>query len=301
MSIVVSGLTKIYGAQRAVDAITFSVNPGEVLGFLGPNGAGKSTTMKILTGYIPQTSGKASVCGFDVERQSLEARKHLGYLAENNPLYTDLYVKEFLSFVAGLNGVKNKASRVKEMIWLTGLEREQSKKIGALSKGYRQRVGIAQALLHNPEVLILDEPTSGLDPNQLAEVRQMIRDLGKEKTVILSTHIMQEVQAICSRVVIINKGKIVADDAIERLQHKATGETVILVIFKQAADKDKLLKISGVKSVNLSGEKTWKITGQKGIQEAVFEFAVANQLTITSLSEEQQSLEEVFKELTRQV
>ena len=301
MSIVVSGLTKIYGAQRAVDAITFSVNPGEVLGFLGPNGAGKSTTMKILTGYIPQTAGKASVCGFDVERQSLEARKHLGYLAENNPLYTDLYVKEFLSFVAGLNGVKNKASRVKEMIRLTGLEREQSKKIGALSKGYRQRVGIAQALLHNPEVLILDEPTSGLDPNQLAEVRQMIRDLGKEKTVILSTHIMQEVQAICSRVVIINKGKIVADDAIERLQHKATGETVILVIFKQAADKDKLLKISGVKSVNLSGEKTWKITGQKGIQEAVFEFAVANQLTITSLSEEQQSLEEVFKELTRQV
>ena len=301
MSIVVSGLTKIYGAQRAVDAITFSVNPGEVLGFLGPNGAGKSTTMKILTGYIPQTSGKASVCGFDVERQSLEARKHLGYLAENNPLYTDLYVKEFLSFVAGLNGVKNKASRVKEMIRLTGLEREQSKKIGALSKGYRQRVGIAQALLHNPEVLILDEPTSGLDPNQLAEVRQMIRDLGKEKTVILSTHIMQEVQAICSRVVIINKGKIVADDAIERLQHKATGETVILVVFKQSADKDKLLKISGVKSVNLSGEKTWKITGQKGIQEAVFEFAVANQLTITSLSEEQQSLEEVFKELTRQV
>ena len=301
MSIVVSGLTKIYGAQRAVDAITFSVSPGEVLGFLGPNGAGKSTTMKILTGYIPQTSGKASVCGFDVEHQSLEARKHLGYLAENNPLYTDLYVKEFLSFVAGLNGVKNKASRVKEMIRLTGLEREQSKKIGALSKGYRQRVGIAQALLHNPEVLILDEPTSGLDPNQLAEVRQMIRDLGKEKTVILSTHIMQEVQAICSRVVIINKGKIVADDAIERLQHKATGETVILVIFKQAADKDKLLKISGVKSVNLSGEKTWKITGQKGIQEAVFEFAVANQLTITSLSEEQQSLEEVFKELTRQV
>lgn len=301
MSIVVSGLTKIYGAQRAVDAITFSVNPGEVLGFLGPNGAGKSTTMKILTGYIPQTSGKASVCGFDVERQSLEARKHLGYLAENNPLYTDLYVKEFLSFVAGLNGVRNKTTRVKEMIRLTGLEREQSKKIGALSKGYRQRVGIAQALLHNPEVLILDEPTSGLDPNQLAEVRQMIRDLGKEKTVILSTHIMQEVQAICSRVVIINKGKIVADDAIERLQHKATGETVILVTFKQPADKNKLLKISGVKSVNPSGEKSWKIAGQKGIQESVFEFAVANQLTITSLSEEQQSLEEVFKELTRQV
>lgn len=301
MSIIVSELTKTYGAQRAVDAITFSVSPGEVLGFLGPNGAGKSTTMKILTGYIPQTSGKAAVCGFDVERQSLEARKHLGYLAENNPLYTDLYVKEFLSFVAGLNGVKNKASRVKEMIRLTGLEREQSKKIGALSKGYRQRVGIAQALLHNPEVLILDEPTSGLDPNQLAEVRQMIRDLGKEKTVILSTHIMQEVQAICSRVVIINKGRIVADDSIDRLQHKSKGETVILVTFKQPAEKNKLLEIRGVKSVRLSGEKTWQISGQKGIQEAVFEFAVANQLTITSLTEEQQSLEEVFKQLTSQV
>lgn len=298
MSIIVSGLTKIYGTQRAVDAISFEVKPGEVLGFLGPNGAGKSTTMKILTGYLPQSEGSASVCGFDVEKQSMEARRHIGYLAENNPLYTDLYVKEFLLFVAALNQVKHKAKRVGEMIQLTGLEREQLKKIGALSKGYRQRVGIAQALLHDPEVLILDEPTSGLDPNQLTEVRQMIRELGKEKTVILSTHIMQEVQAICSRVVIINKGKIVADDSIERLQQRSSGETVILVSFKQETTKSKLKEIRNVMSVETAGENKWKISGSKGLQETIFQFAVANQLTITSLNEEQQSLEEVFKELT---
>lgn len=281
-----------------MDSISFEVKPGEVLGFLGPNGAGKSTTMKILTGYLPQSEGTASVCGFDVEKQSMEARKHIGYLAENNPLYTDLYVKEFLLFVAALNKVKNKASRVREMIQLTGLEREQLKKIGALSKGYRQRVGIAQALLHDPEVLILDEPTSGLDPNQLTEVRQMIRELGKEKTVILSTHIMQEVQAICSRVVIINKGKIVADDAIERLQQRSSDETVILVSFKQETSKIKLKEIRSVKSVETAGENKWKISGSKGLQETIFQFAVANQLTIISLNEEQQSLEEVFKDLT---
>ncbi|HUM46002.1 MAG TPA: gliding motility-associated ABC transporter ATP-binding subunit GldA [Chitinophagales bacterium] len=298
MSIIVSGLTKIYGTQRAVDAISFEVKPGEVLGLLGPNGAGKSTTMKILTGYLPQSEGSASVCGFDVEKQSMEARRHIGYLAENNPLYTDLYVKEFLLFVAALNQVKHKAKRVGEMIQLTGLEREQLKKIGALSKGYRQRVGIAQALLHDPEVLILDEPTSGLDPNQLTEVRQMIRELGKEKTVILSTHIMQEVQAICSRVVIINKGKIVADDSIERLQQRSSGETVILVSFKQETTKSKLKEIRNVMSVETAGENKWKISGSKGLQETIFQFAVANQLTITSLNEEQQSLEEVFKELT---
>ncbi|MEO6167548.1 MAG: gliding motility-associated ABC transporter ATP-binding subunit GldA [Chitinophagales bacterium] len=298
MSIIVSGLTKIYGAQRAVDAISFEVKPGEVLGFLGPNGAGKSTTMKILTGYLPQSEGTATVCGFDVEKQSMEARRHIGYLAENNPLYTDLYVKEFLLFVAALNKVKNKAARVREMIQVTGLEPEQLKKISALSKGYRQRVGIAQALLHDPEVLILDEPTSGLDPNQLTEVRQMIRDLGKEKTVILSTHIMQEVQAICSRVVIINKGKIVADDSIERLQQRSTDEIMIQVSFKQQTSKNKLKEIRGVKNVETAGENKWKITGAKGLQETIFQFAVANQLTITSLNEEQQSLEEVFKELT---
>lgn len=299
MSIVVSGLTKTYGTQRAIDAISFEVKAGEVLGFLGPNGAGKSTTMKILTGYIPQNEGHASVCGFDVEKQSLEARRHIGYLAENNPLYTELYVKEFLLFVARLNQVKDRIKRTKEMIGITGLENEQFKKIGALSKGYRQRVGIAQALLHNPEVLILDEPTSGLDPNQLTEVRQLIRDLGKEKTVILSTHIMQEVKAICNRVVIINKGKIVADDSIERLQQKTGGEIILLVSFKQATEKIKLTKISGVKSVEGVGDHKWKINGAQGLQEEVFRFAVAHQLTITSLTEVQQSLEEVFKELTQ--
>ncbi|MEP7128740.1 MAG: ATP-binding cassette domain-containing protein [Chitinophagales bacterium] len=299
MSIIVSGLTKIYGQQRAVDAISFEVKAGEVLGFLGPNGAGKSTTMKILTGYLPQNEGHASVCGFDVEKQSLEARRHIGYLAENNPLYTDLYVKEFLLFVARLNQVNNKTKRVQEIIGMTGLEKEQLKKISALSKGYRQRVGIAQALLHDPEVLILDEPTSGLDPNQLTEVRQLIRELGKEKTVILSTHIMQEVQAICSRVVIIDKGKIVADDAIERLQQKSGGEIIILVSFKQTTERKKLEAISHVKKVESAGGNKWKIYGQPGLQEDVFRFAVDNQLTITSLTEEQQSLEEVFKELTQ--
>lgn len=298
LSILVSGLTKLYGTQRAVDAISFSVKPGDVLGFLGPNGAGKSTTMKILTGYIPQTEGQASVFGFDVDRQSMEARRHIGYLAENNPLYTDQYVKEFLLFVAGLSGIKQKYRRVKEMIALTGLEREQLKKISALSKGYRQRVGIAQALIHDPEVLILDEPTSGLDPNQLSEVRTLIRNLGKEKTVILSTHIMQEVQAICNRVVIINKGKIVADDAIERLQQQQSGDKVIRVTFKQETSSRNMMSIAGARSAVHTGENTWKITGKAGLQEAVFQFAVANQLTITALTEEQQSLEDVFKTLT---
>lgn len=270
-----------------------------MLGFLGPNGAGKSTTMKILTGYIPQNTGTATVCGYNVETQSIEARKHIGYLAENNPLYTDLFVKEFLMFVARLNGVKDKSERVKEMIRITGLEAEQFKKIGALSKGYRQRVGIAQALLHHPDVLILDEPTSGLDPNQLTEIRQLIRGLGKEKTVILSTHIMQEVQAVCSRVIIINKGKIVADDAIERLQKQSGDEVVIFVSFKQNASKEKLHEIRGVRQVEPAGDGKWKIYGQTGLQEALFAFAVDNQLTITALNEAQQSLEEVFKELTQ--
>ncbi len=299
MSIVVSGLTKIYGRQRAVDGISFEVKSGEVLGFLGPNGAGKSTTMKILTGYIPQNEGRASVCGCDIEKQSLEARRHIGYLAENNPLYTDLYVKEFLLFVARLNDVKNKSARVREMIGITGLEKEQLKKIGALSKGYRQRVGIAQALLHDPEVLILDEPTSGLDPNQLTEVRQLIRELGKEKTVVLSTHIMQEVQAICNRVIIINKGKIVADDTIARLQQTTAGGSAILVAFKQTALSKSLSDIDGVSSVEKAGENKWKIYGRPGLQEAIFKYAVTNKLTITELTEEQQSLEEIFKELTQ--
>src|SRR6201995_4710772 len=219
MSISVESLTKIYGQQKAVDGISFSAAPG-VLGFLGPNGAGKSTTMKILTGFIPQTSGKASVCGFDVEKQSLDVKRNIGYLPESNPLYQDMYVKESLAFIAGIHKINSPEQRIAEVIELTGLGPEQFKKISQLSKGYRQRVGLAQAIIHDPQVLILDEPTSGLDPNQLIGIRQLIRDLGKTKTIILSTHIMQEVEAVCNQVIIINKGKIVADDTLDGLRNK---------------------------------------------------------------------------------
>lgn len=222
MSIIVKALSKTYGIQKAVDEISFEAKKGRILGFLGPNGAGKSTTMKMLTCFLPQTNGFASVSGFDIATQSLEVRKRIGYLPESNPLYQDMYVKEFLHFVADTYQIQNKKERIIEVIGLTGLEKEQNKKIGQLSKGYKQRVGLAQAIIHNPEVLILDEPTSGLDPNQLIEIRKLIKDLGKTKTVILSTHIMQEVEAICDDVIIINKGKIVANDTLNTLlaQHQ---------------------------------------------------------------------------------
>ncbi|HMG09862.1 MAG TPA: ATP-binding cassette domain-containing protein [Mucilaginibacter sp.] len=217
MSIRVQSLTKIYGRQKAVDDISFNAGPG-VLGFLGPNGAGKSTTMKILTCFIPQTSGTASVCGFDVITRPLDVRRHIGYLPESNPLYLDMYVKESLGFIAGIHKIQEPEKRISRIIEQTGLGPEQHKKIGQLSKGYRQRVGLAQAILHDPDVLILDEPTSGLDPNQLIGIRQLILDLGKTKTIILSTHIMQEVEAVCNKVIIINKGKIVADDTLQNLR-----------------------------------------------------------------------------------
>ena len=217
MSIQVDQLTKIYGTQKAIDEISFSAQPGRILGFLGPNGAGKSTTMKILSGYTPQTSGKASVADFDVTSQSLDVRKNLGYLPEHNPLYLDMYVKESLEFIGKLHSVNHLRKRIADVIDLTGLGVEQHKRIGALSKGYRQRVGIAQAIIHDPPVLILDEPTSGLDPNQLVEIRKLLKDLGRTKTLILSTHIMQEVEAICDDVVIINKGKIVANESLKSL------------------------------------------------------------------------------------
>jgi ABC-2 type transport system ATP-binding protein len=225
MSIVVEALTKVYGKQKAVDNISFSAAPG-VLGFLGPNGAGKSTTMKILTTYIPQTSGKASVCGFDVEAQPQDVKRCIGYLPESNPLYLDMYVKESMGFIAGIHGMKSPQKRIAEVIEQTGLGPEQHKKIGQLSKGYRQRVGLAQAILHNPEVLVMDEPTSGLDPNQLIGIRQLILDLGKTKTVILSTHIMQEVEAVCSHVIIINKGKIAANDSLANLRKNNKGKSL---------------------------------------------------------------------------
>ena len=218
MSIEVVGLTKIYGEQKALNTISFSVKKGEIVGFLGPNGAGKSTTMKILTGFIKQNSGTAKICNIDTQTDSIATRKKIGYLPESNPLYYDMYVKEYLSFIAGVHEIENATSIIKDMIDLVGLQVEQHKKIGQLSKGYKQRVGLAAALLHKPEVLILDEPTSGLDPNQIIEIRNVIKEQGKNKTVLFSSHILQEVQAICDRVIIINKGEIVADDLLDNLQ-----------------------------------------------------------------------------------
>lgn len=226
MSISVSGLTKYYGQQKALDGISFVASPGKILGFLGPNGAGKSTTMKILTGFIPQTSGSAAVCGFDVYTNSLDVRKNIGYLPEHNPLYLEMYVKEALEFISDIHKIENKHERIKEVILLTGLGDEQHKKVGSLSKGYRQRVGLAQAILPDPQVLILDEPTSGLDPNQVIGIRNLIRNLGKTKTVILSTHIMQEVEAVCDQVIIINKGKIVADRQLNELRTEHPGKSL---------------------------------------------------------------------------
>jgi ABC-2 type transport system ATP-binding protein len=231
LSISVQQLSKNYGSQKAVDEISFEASPGKILGFLGPNGAGKSTTMKMLTCYLPQTSGKAFVCGFDIDNDSLQVRKNIGYLPESNPLYHDMYVREFLYFVGNTYHLQNLKAKVEEVILATGLEKEQHKKIGQLSKGYKQRVGLAQAIIHDPKVLILDEPTSGLDPNQLIEIRKLIKDLGKTKTVILSTHIMQEVEAICDEVIIINKGKIVANNSLKGLleEHKETSLEPIFV------------------------------------------------------------------------
>jgi ABC-2 type transport system ATP-binding protein len=298
MSIKVEHITKVYGEQKAVNDISFEVQAGEIIGFLGPNGAGKSTTMKILTCFIPQTGGKASVCGFDTEKQSMDVRKNIGYLPEHNPLYPEMYVKEYLEFAARLHNMKSPKKRIEEMIAMTGLTVEQKKKIGQLSKGYRQRVGLAQAMLHDPKVLIMDEPTSGLDPNQLAEIRSLIKNIGKEKTVILSTHIMQEVQAICSRVIIINKGKIVADDTVEGLKSHQKGLTLVQVEFKESIDKSLLSKINGIHKVTGDNQLTIEYSGDEDIREILFRFAVENKYTLLNLNIEKQSLEDVFQQVT---
>ncbi len=300
MSVIVENITKIYGSQKAVDNVSFKAEPGKILGFLGPNGAGKSTTMKIITCFIPATSGKVSVCGFDTETQSMEVRKKIGYLPEHNPLYLDMYIKEYLEFIAGVHKIDNVKSRIAEMIKMTGLEREQHKKIGQLSKGYRQRVGLAQAMLHDPEVLILDEPTSGLDPNQLTEIRKLIREIGKQKTVILSTHIMQEVEAICDQVVIINKGKIVANDDTKNLQAHSLGDYVFRVEFNQSIEKNKLESIRGVKSAQFVNANIWLLTtnNDEEVRASIFEFAVKNNLILLSIQKEEEKLEEVFRRLT---
>ena len=301
MSVIVKNISKEYGAQKAVNDISFEAKKGEVLGFLGPNGAGKTTTMKIISCYIPQTDGSASVCGFDVNDDPMEVRKKIGYLPEHNPLYLEMYVKEYLNFISKVHKVSGAKSRISDLIEMTGLGKEQGKKIAQLSKGYRQRVGLAQAMLHDPEVLILDEPTSGLDPNQLVEIRSLIKQLGKEKTVIFSTHIMQEVQAICDRVVIINNGNLVADDPIERLQERIKGAVVVNIEFLEKVEKAALQKISGVASIRKGNKNQWQLTAKNNIdiRPEIFKFATDKKLTLIELHKEKSSVEDVFQTLTK--
>lgn len=302
MSIKVNNITKLYGTQKALNDVSFEVNASEVVGFLGPNGAGKSTMMKILTCFIPQTTGQASVCGFDVAEESLEVRKNIGYLPEHNPLYLDMYIKEYLEFIAGLHRLKNNKQRIADMIEITGLQVEQNKKIGALSKGYRQRVGLAQAMIHDPKVLILDEPTTGLDPNQLAEIRNLIIEVGKQKTVLLSSHIMQEVEAVCNRVIIINKGQIVANEKTAILQSsRRQNRQVIIVEFDKKTSFNELENINGiVEAKNINGN-TWQLSSdsEHDVRNDIFQFAVKSGLVVLTLQKEEQKLEDVFKNLTK--
>ena len=301
MAISVQHITKLYGTQKALDDVSFEIGSGEVVGFLGPNGAGKSTMMKILTCFIPPTSGHASVAGHSIHDASMEVRRNIGYLPEHNPLYVDLYVKEYLEFVAGIHGLKDRRKRVKEMIGTVGLGREQHKRIGALSKGYRQRVGLAQAMIHDPQVLILDEPTSGLDPNQLVEIRGLIKRIGGEKTVMLSTHIMQEVEAICDRVIIIDRGKLVADDKASSLRSRTQQNEALEVEFDREVEANLLLSIEGVQQAQRKTGNTWILVHSASIdiRPAVFRSAVENGLQVLGLQKSERGLEEVFKELTR--
>jgi ABC-2 type transport system ATP-binding protein len=295
-------ITKIYGKQRALDKVTLNIKHGGVLGLLGPNGAGKSTLMKIITTFIPPTSGSATVNGYDIRENSIEVRKLVGYLPENNPLYYDMYVREYLEMVLKMYpGKHDVKKRVDEMIGITGLGPEQKKKIGALSKGYQQRVGLAQAMIHNPEILILDEPTSALDPNQLVDIRNIITNLGKEKTVILSTHIMQEVEAVCDRVVIINKGKIVAYDDMVNLTTILTGGGNRYVLeLKESVDETVLLTIDGIRKVEKNGKNSWTLISDESddLRETIFRFSVSKSWNVLSLLREEQNMEDVFHKLT---
>lgn len=297
MSIEVQNISKSYGAQKALDNVSFSVKKGEIVGFLGPNGAGKSTLMKILTTYINADEGKASVNGNDVNENPKEVQLSVGYLAEHNPLYLDLYVREYLAFNADVYKVAK--SRIEEVIELTGLSSESHKKIGQLSKGYRQRVGLATALLHNPEVLILDEPTTGLDPNQLVEIRNVIKNVGKNKTVFLSTHIMQEVEAICDRVIIINNGKIVTDKKLDKLVSEIK-EQVIEVEFDKAVNEALFAKLPNLKSYKTISSNSWELTFETEIdmRSAIFDFAQHNSLKTLQLSLKSKNLEQIFREKT---
>jgi ABC-2 type transport system ATP-binding protein len=302
MSLEVQQLTKVYGQQKAVNNVSFSVREGEIVGFLGPNGAGKSTTMKIATTYIPPTAGSIRVGGFDVQNEPLKARRVTGYLPEHNPLYLDMYVREYLQFAARIAGLSSSRTkeRVNEMIVLCGLALEQNKKIESLSKGYRQRVGLAQALIHDPNVLILDEPTSGLDPNQLVEIRKLIKTVSKDKTVIFSTHIMQEVKALCDRVVVINKGEIVANDSLDSLLKNQQGHIIFLAEFEGEVLLADLKSIEGVLNADQVDKSKFKLTAKEGIdiRPTIFRFAADKQLSLIGLKQEESSLEAIFKELT---
>lgn len=301
MSIKVNEVIKLYGDQKALNNISFTIETGQVVGFLGPNGAGKSTMMKIITGFIPPTRGEVLVDGINVMDEENDVRKLIGYLPEHNPLYLDMYVKEYLMFVAGIYKLKDKKQRVAEMIEQTGLSLEQNKKIGALSKGYRQRVGLAQALIHDPKILILDEPTSGLDPNQIIEIRNLISNLGKEKTVMLSTHIMQEVEAICDKIIIINQGEIVANDQAANIQMQNVQKQVIEVEFNQDPNEKDLLNVAGITNAKQVKPKHWIIEAgnDKDIRQDIFDFAVENKLSVLSMQKKEKTLEEAFQELTK--
>jgi len=305
MSIVVQDLVKFYGKHKALDSISFTAEKGKILGFLGPNGAGKSTTMKIITGYLPSNSGKILVSGVNIEEDSLKARSLIGYLPENNPLYPDMYIQEFLGFIAEIYKVKNKNNSAQRVMEETGLMGMRNKKIGQLSKGYKQRVGLAQALIGNPEILILDEPTSGLDPNQLNEIRQLILSLGKEKTVLLSTHIMQEVQFLCDQVVILNKGKIVANDSVSSIMKDFSSRIEYLVEFNLEIDLDEIKRLENVLDVKLVGKSgdsfTYSILSsqEEEIREKLFDFAVKKNRILLGLKKTDTDLTEIFQSLTQ--
>jgi len=303
MSIKAENITKLYGKQKALNNISFEIRTGEIAGFIGPNGAGKSTMMKIITGFIPQTSGDVFINGKNILDNNIEIRKLIGYLPEHNPLYLDMYVKEYLKYTGGLYlPAKQVKTEVDKMISLTGLEREQNKKIAALSKGYRQRVGLAQALIHNPEILILDEPTSGLDPNQIIEIRNLISEIGKEKTIMLSTHIMQEVEAICDKIIIINKGDIVTDDTSENIKKETSAnENVVIIEFGNGVKKEQLLKIASVVEAKNIEDNKWAIAGEKNIdiRQLLFKFAVDTNNTVLSMQKQKKSLEDLFIEVTK--
>lgn len=305
MSVIVKDLVKIYGTQRAVDGITFTASKGQITGFLGPNGAGKSTTMKVATCFIPPSSGSVEVCGYNVETSPIEVRSQIGYLPEHNPLYLDMYVKEYLQFIGGLYGIKGALlqSRIAEMIELCGLGVEQYKKLGALSKGYRQRAGLAQALIHDPQVLILDEPTTGLDPNQILEIRKVIKNISKDKTVIFSTHIMQEVQALCDQVIIINKGKIVADKTIAEIRNLNTAIKIIRLEFTEPIDIDFFKNFDYVSDARHIQGNVYElvVTTDADTRPLIFKACAEKSWTLIEMKVEEQSLESVFRELTSKI